>query len=477
MTSSIVSPILLDQESCRTERLVHASSIRFSQIMSALSVALDITQGHKQGHCMRSCLIGMRIANVLKLSSRDCSALFYALLLKDLGCSSNAAKFAYLFGGDDLQIKHRTRLIDWTSPIQCLKHCWTNAAPDGNSFEKLTKVAKIVSAGAEAGRKISEIRCDRGAEIAQMLRQSDATVTAIRDLDEHWNGGGNPKRLRGEEISLLGRICGLAQCVEVFYFEFGLSAAGDMARKRRGKWFDPTVVDAFLSFECDQPFWSSLLSADLISQLNQWEPEEEIMTADEEAIDSVAEAFARVVDAKSPWTFLHSNRVADIAVGIASQFDMNEDMLRDIRRAGLLHDIGKLGVSNMILDKPGRPTEKEFAEIRKHPEYSYRILKQISAFGTLAEVAGGHHERLDGRGYFRGIHAEDISLPTRVLTVADIYEALTAKRPYRDELDREKSISILTNEIGKGVDGECVKALQCWLDRNDLETERRRFGS
>lgn len=463
------APLLVDRSSSTdhwptSERLVQAPIIRFSEIISALSVALDITQGHPQGHCMRSCLIGMRIADALQLSVADSSALFYALLLKDLGCSSNAAKIAYLFGADDQQVKHATRLIDWTSPGQTLSHCWTNCAPGGSTIEKLLKMAAIVRSGAEGGRKIAEIRCERGAEIARMLQLSESTAQAILDLDEHWNGGGNPRHLKGPEISLLGRICGLAQAVEVFHAAYGLSSACQMARKRRGSWFDPQLVDALLGFENDHEFWSRLNSPDLMGEISRWEPEDVLLLADDERLDQIAEAFARVVDAKSPWTFLHSTRVAEIAVGVAQQFNCSPGLEQDIRRASLLHDIGKLGVSNLILDKAGKPTEEEFAEIRKHVEYSYLILKQVGAFQQLADVAGAHHERLDGRGYHRGLIGEEIHFATRILTIADVCEAMTAKRPYRDAMEWDQVQKILLKERGTGVDADCVDALQRWYD-------------
>lgn len=449
------------------ERLVPAPLIRFSEIISALSVALDITQGHPKGHCMRSCLIGMRIFEELKLPAADCSALFYALLLKDLGCSSNAAKMAHLFGAHDQPLKHATRLIDWTSPGQSLTHCWKNCAPRGTTVEKLIKMAAVVRSGPEAGRKISEIRCERGAEIARMLQLSEATAQAILDLDEHWNGQGCPRRLKGEQISLLGRICGLAQCVEVFFTTYGVSSACEMARKRRGRWFDPQLVDALLSFQHESEFWSRLNSQDLMAEISRWEPEDAILLADDDGVDRIAEGFARVVDAKSPWTFLHSTRVADVAVGIANELGCSAGFKQDIRRAGLLHDLGKLGVSNLILDKPEKPTEEEFAQIRKHAEYSQMVLQQVPAFQRLGEVAGGHHERPDGRGYHRGLAGSAISFATRILTTADVYEAMTAKRPYREAMQWEQVQRILRNEAGKGIDQGCLEALQRWHARNE----------
>ncbi len=148
-------------------RLIAATEIRFSEIIAAHSVALDITQGQPAGHCMRSALIGMRLAEVLRLSSADRSALFYALLLKDLGCSSNAAKMAYLFGADDRAVKQTARLIDWTKPGESIKHCWTQCSPGGSMVEKLLKMAAMVRNGPDGARKISQVRCERGADIAR----------------------------------------------------------------------------------------------------------------------------------------------------------------------------------------------------------------------------------------------------------------------------------------------------------------------
>jgi putative nucleotidyltransferase with HDIG domain len=442
-------------------RLISSESIRFSEIIAALSVALDITQGHPEGHCMRTALIGMRLAEELRLTTADRSALFYALLLKDLGCSSNAAKIAYLFGADDQLVKRSARLIDWTKPGQALAHCWKHCSPGGSAFEKLLKIAAIARLGKE-GKKIAEIRCQRGADIARLLQLPEATARAIYDLDEHWDGHGNPCGIRGEEISLLGRICCLAQTVEVFYSAYGLEAALDVADQRCGKWFDPQLVSALFATERDKLFWERLLEGDLVAELKACEPDDAVLIADEACLDRVAEAFAKVVDAKSPWTYQHSTRVAEITVGVARQFGWSSELVRDMRRAALLHDIGKLGVSNTILDKPGKPTDDEFAQIRRHPEFSQRILEQVTAFSTLADICGGHHERLDGKGYYRGLAGDQICPETRVLTIADICEAMSARRPYRDAMSWDQIFDILRRDRGAGVDADCLAAVERW---------------
>ncbi len=303
-----------------------------------------------------------------------------------------------------------------------------------------------------------------------MLQLPEATAQAILDLDEHWNGRGNPRGLQGAEISLLGRVCCLAQTAEVFFTAYGLESAIDVAQQRRGEWFDPELVDVLQSLHGDTVFWEGLLKTDLMDEISRWEPEDEVLLADEICLDRVAEAFALVVDAKSPWTYQHSTRVAEITVGIADQFGLPPESKRDLRRAALLHDIGKLGVSNRILDKPGKPTAEEFEQIRKHPAFTHEILKQVSAFSTLADVAGAHHERLDGQGYHRGLAASELPWEARVLAVADVFEAMSAKRPYRDELPRNKIFEILDNDTDRGFDRECVQALAGWHDRYQMES-------
>jgi putative nucleotidyltransferase with HDIG domain len=474
MLSSLSSPSATvpskSEDPAKLTRLIEPGEIRLSEIIAAMSVALDITQGHPEGHCMRNALVGMRLAEELRLPTADRSALFYALLLKDLGCSSNAAKMTYLFGADDHLMKRSARMIDWTKPGQGLKHCWSHCAPGGSVVEKLLKMAAVARSGVEGARKIVEVRCERGADIARMLCLPEATSQAIRDLDEHWNGQGHPFGVKGESISLLGRICCLAQTVEVFFTAFGLESAVDVASQRRGQWFDPQLVDALTAFKGDTAFWERLLSNDLVAELSRWEPEDAVLQADEVGLDRVAEAFARVVDAKSPWTFQHSTRVAEIAVGVAQQFDCTPELQRDVRRAALLHDIGKLGVSNLILDKPGKPTDEEFDQIRKHPDYSQQILEQVGAFQLLADVASAHHERLDGRGYHRRLEGTRFPWVARVLAVADICEAMSAKRPYRDAMPWDRIQSIMAKDAGTGVDPDCFHALECWQQRSQMES-------
>ena len=366
--------------------------IRLAEVISALTYALDLTEGQRPGHTLRTALIAMRLGRELDLDDDTLGALYYAALLKDSGCSSNAARMSALFGSDDHDVKRDMRLVDW-------------------------------------------------------------------HVDEHWCGLGHPVGVAGDEIPLLSRILLLAQTLEVYWSENGIDAAIDMTRQRRGRWFDPRLVDLVGAWRRDRAWWATLAdSASLDHSVLALEPGSVPMHATHERLDSIAYAFAAVIDAKTPFTARHSTNVARYAVSIALSMGADADMCRETLRAGLLHDIGKLGVSNRILDKPGTLTDEEFGEIRKHPRWTWEILERVRAFHGFAQEAAQHHERLDGHGYPWKLVSSQLGQLSRVLAVADVFEALTADRPYRAGLTVPAVLDIMRRERGKAFDRQVFDA-------------------
>jgi putative nucleotidyltransferase with HDIG domain len=262
--------------------------------------------------------------------------------------------------------------------------------------------------------------------------------------------------MSGEEISMGGRVICLAQTAEVFWHQGGPAAACEIARQRRGTWFDPQLVDALVALEHEEPFWQSLL----LPAVAAAEPPDRVLVADDQRLDQVAQAFAWVVDAKSPYTALHSARVAEIAVSLASLLALDPGARATLRRAALLHDIGKLGVSNQILDKADPLTEPEWAVMRSHPRWSLEILTRVPAFHDLARIAAAHHERLDGSGYFAGLTGRELDPASRILAVADVADALSSDRPYRRGLDADEVLSIMSRDAGRTLDPEAYAALR-----------------
>jgi putative nucleotidyltransferase with HDIG domain len=269
--------------------------------------------------------------------------------------------------------------------------------------------------------------------------------------------------LNGAEIPLLSRIMNLAQTAEVFYTSFGEEAAVDMVRKRSGRWFAPSLVRAFCSLSKNMSLWEDVENAD--RRVIDLEPGDDFSGFEdrpgEDTIDNICLAFSEVIDAKSPFTYKHSAGVTGTSIAIARTMGLSEADVTLIRRAALLHDIGKLSVSNTILDKPGKLTTGEWEIVRKHPYYSFEILKRIPGFGEISEIAGSHHEKLDGSGYFRQMGAEQLSLPARILVVSDIYDALAAVRPYRDALSPEKIFETMQADAPRAIDATCLEALKC----------------
>ena len=436
-----------------------ALDLRLSEVVSGLSCALDITEGQRPGHAARSCLIGMRIADEIGLSAVDRSHLYYALLLKDLGCSSNAARFAAIFAADDQELKANIKVVDWSKAYQAYAYVVRNVAPGQFWFRRVWQLLSVMARGPEGAREVVVTRCERGADIARRIGFEPPVVEAIRALDEHWDGHGQPYGLRRQTIPLLGRILGLAQTVEVFASSENVRVALDLAFSRRGSWFDPGLVDALWSTRNDAEFWQTL-QGDPLPHVAALEPADRILRIDDEGLDAVVSAFAEVVDAKSPWTYQHSAGVARVADHMAGTLGLSSHARRQLSRAALLHDLGKLGVSSLILDKPGKLTDQEFSAMRRHPAATLEILNRVGCFREIAGLAAAHHERLDGRGYHLGLSASDIALGSRILCVADIADALTMSRPYREGLPPERVLSILSAQTGSAVDPACVEALE-----------------
>jgi len=287
------------------------------------------------------------------------------------------------------------------------------------------------------------------------------TAEAIRSMDEHWDGWGYPDGLRKNAIPLESRIINLAQVAEIFFDIGGPAAALDTVAKRSGRWFDPELVRVFTRIATPPGFWYALRSDNLIPAVTALQPSPSSVAADPGTLERIALAFAWVIDAKSPYTYEHSEGVSAIAARIGERMDFSLEEIARLRQMALLHDIGKLAVPNRILDKRGPLTDAEFVVVRHHPRHTYEILSHVPIFEELAEEAGSHHERMDGRGYHRGLPAGELSAAARVLAVADVTEALGSDRPYRKGMPPDAVARVLRDTSGTSL---CPRAVEAALD-------------
>ncbi len=436
-----------------------ASTLRLSELIGALSHALDITEGQPKGHCVRACWIGMHIGRHIGLAERELWELYYTLLLKDLGCSSNAARICELYLSDDLAFKRDFKTVGDSLP-QMLRFVFTHTGMTVGFSERLRGIVNIMRNGPHYAQELIQTRCQRGADIARQLRFPDAVADGIHGVDEHWNGRGKPQGLRGEAIPMHARIALLAQVIDVFHTADGPAAALREARERAGQWFDPALVTAFEQVAVQPSFWAALTSEGIDAAVQALEPGAFEIRLDDDYLDDIAAAFGQVVDSKSPYTSGHSERVAVYVDGIALALGIDAPRRRWLKRGALLHDVGKLGVSNAVLDKPGKLDDAEWVAVRHHAAHTEAILSRIGAFGELARVAGAHHERLDGGGYPRGLSGDQISLETRIITTADIFDAISADRPYRAAIPVPKTLEIMSQSVGTALDPLCFEALK-----------------
>jgi HD-GYP domain-containing protein (c-di-GMP phosphodiesterase class II) len=431
-----------------------------AEILGAFSYALDLTEGQPAGHSLRACWIASRMAVALRLSAADRRTVYYATLLKDLGCSSNAARIAELYLADDRKVKQEHKLLA-VGLGPTLRYVFTRTGQGERLGARAKAILAILRDGNAIVTDLIQTRCTRGADIAHQLRFPESVAHAIAALDEHWDGSGKPLGLRGDTIPLPAQLALLAQIADVFHAAAGPQAAIEEVAARSGSWFDPALARCFAVLVTREPgFWADLAHPALEARVRAFEPKEQRVAVDEDYLDDIAAAFGAVIDAKSPYTGGHSGRVGAYTEALGQALGVEGARLRTLKRGAMLHDVGKLAVSSRVLEKPGKLDDIEWEEMRSHAAHTTAILSRIAPLRDMAAVAGAHHERLDGRGYPLGLDAMLIAREARIITVCDFYDALTADRPYRAALPVEQALGIMAGEISKAIDGEVFAALR-----------------
>lgn len=473
----------------RSEDREEASRIDMPELISALSFALDMTEGAMPGHALRSCILGMRIGERAGLSQTQLSELYYAVLLKDIGCGSHAAHMDQIVRGEDEAAQAEARATVqaevWAdiraevnaaldssngskengSRLASLRFLWK---PARREEKRVVRERRASISSVPGNRSVVTIHGDRGASIIAKIGLGSDTARAVRALDERWDGTGYPGRLRGEQIPIMARISAIAQHLDVFASAEGPERAMQVLRERSGKWFDPELVRLAGSLHRSNALWKHSLAIlpekEIRSAVLALEPRQDLYLGPDR-IDRVCEAFSDVTDAKSPFTVDHSMGVAAAAMLIARTMGISPDRTIFIRRAALLHDLGKLRIPNTILHKIAKLTLEEFMLVKEHPALTRRILARIPAFREMALVAGSHHEKLDGTGYPNQLSSKELSLESRIIAVADVYAALSEKRPYRESLDFDQVTAIMEKETPHKLDPEVFEALLSGIKR------------
>jgi HD-GYP domain-containing protein (c-di-GMP phosphodiesterase class II) len=431
------------------------TGLRLAELMAAISLATDLQHGYPLETGLRRTLLAVGLARELGLEGQDLSDVYYTALLEQLGCTGGAHELAAFVRGDEIAalragLTQDPRIIGQTI-LGLARQSPLHAA---------ALVTRSAVAGARMARSHLASACESADRLARRLGMSNGVLQALGHAVARWDGWGIPlgiPPISGESIALPARITSLAVDVAIHLDHGGHPAALAMVRQRTGKTFDPIVArtflqhaDALLALIEVESVWDAAIAAE--PEPRPWLPGSRL--------DQVAQAFADFVDLKSPYTLSHSTGVARIADSTAQVMGFDDAATVAVKRAGLLHDLGRVSVPNGIWDKRGPLTHAEWERVRLHPYYSERILMCSPVLKALAQTAGMHHERLDGSGYHHGVSASSLPKAARVLCAADAYQAMTEERPHRQALSPAQAAAQLSQEAKNGrLDREVVDAV------------------
>jgi HD-GYP domain-containing protein (c-di-GMP phosphodiesterase class II) len=427
--------------------------VRVAELVTALSYAADLGLGQPMAHCIRQTVIALRLADLVGATDVEREATYYLGLMMNAYCHADAAEQASWFG-DDIAFKGEGLDVMGMTTAQVIAFLIRRVTDHGSGLDRVRRLAGFPISSMKRVMDFLSTHSRLASQFAEQIGLDPVTVTSLRQGFEQWDGKGVPAGVRGPDIALPARLVQLSAPIEVAGRRRGIEAARTAATRHRGSEFDPAVVDAFCANATEildgldeASEWSAILDAEpsLIRRVSGSE------------LDGVLEAMADLADLKSPHFTGHSRGVANLVTAAGRHWHLSDAEITTVRRAGLLHDLGRLGVSNAIWDKPGPLTGSEREHVRVHPYLTERMLAGIDELAASRDVAGRHHERLDGSGYPRGLTVTSLGPLDRLLAVADAYHAMLEPRPYRDALTPDRAAAELAVDVRAGrLDGDCV---------------------
>jgi HD-GYP domain-containing protein (c-di-GMP phosphodiesterase class II) len=425
-----------------------------AELVASLSYAADLGLGQPMQHCMRQTVIASRLATLAGADAGDREATYYLGLLLNVYCHADAAEQAAWFG-DDIAFKRDGVAAYEMNTAQTIAFLLRRTASHGPAQARARRIAMFPVAGMRQVVAFTATHSMLGAQFVTGLGLDDAVAAAVAQGYEQWDGRGQPHHLRGEQICLPVRLVQVASAAEVYARVRGEEAASHMVRRNAGRQFDPAIAELF----CAQarPLLEGLDEAASWDAILAAEPRLSSRRVDGADLDRVLETVADLADMKSPWLAGHSRGVADL-VAEAGRLAGEDAVV--LRHAGLLHELGRLGTSNTIWDKPGVLTEAERERVRLHPYLTDRMLGRIAGLDAARGIAARHHERLDGSGYPSGLRADSLTAADRLLAAADTYQAMIEPRPYRPALRPTAAAETLRAEVTAGrLDADAVAAV------------------
>lgn len=428
--------------------------LRLAELMAALAIASDLGMGQPLEFALASCIAAMRLGEYVGLGDGELRATYYQALLRYIGCNAETYLLASVYG-DELAFRTNVIHADATRPaaLMLALRAIRQANHDANSLAVLQAMVGGMARFTQFQHDYFAGHCEVAQRLAERLEFEAPIITALSQVYARWDGKGIPA-LKGEAIAPSLLVVSLAQDAVFFSRLGGAEAAAHMAQERKGTMYAPKQVELFVQHA------ATILEGTaepLLADVLALEPGERV-TMDDARFERACQALADYTDIKSPWLLGHSPGVARLAADAAEGAGFPVDDVTSVRRAALLHDIGRVGVSTGIWDKAGALTEREWEHVRLHPYYTERILARPVALAQLGALASLHHERLDGSGYQRGVSASQLPPAARILAAADVYDAMTHARPHRVAFAPEYTAEEMQREVKAGrLDADAVQ--------------------
>lgn len=431
------------------------SDLRLAELLAALSLASDLAHNLPTESALRNSLVALGIAQRQGLSGEELSDVYYLSVLRHIGCTGAAVYGSRLAEGDDIDLFYNFVAADHADMVQMMGKALTSLNRRRGLAVRARSTLNLMTRGDSTIKLMQASTCEGASRLGARLGMSAGVCAGLYEVYSRWDGKVYPGPA-GDAISLAARIVHLAHVAESFHRVGGRPAAVEVVRRRSGTELDPglarmfvTNADELLAPTEAASVWDEALNAEP-------EPQRRLPTF---RLEEIAGAFADFADLKSPPMLGHSKAVADLAARTCGLLGMDRETVATVKIAGLLHDLGQVSVPNGIWQKRGPLSPGEFERVRLHPYYTERILSHSPLLAPYGQLAGLHHERLDGSGYHRGVRAASLPAGARVLAAADAYHALTEEAPHRPRMAPAEAAKELEAEAASGrLDREVVGA-------------------
>jgi HD-GYP domain-containing protein (c-di-GMP phosphodiesterase class II)/DNA-binding CsgD family transcriptional regulator len=418
---------------------------RLAELTIALSLATDLGTGQPLEHGLRTCWLSLKVAESLGLDAAARSCVYHVALLRFLGCTSDASEAAMLAGGDDVAFNAVFAPMLNAQPGESLRFFVHHLGEDLPLAHRFVRVAAaLADPGAE--RRSLSAHCEAASRLAIRLGMPTLVCDSLAHAYERWDGKGYPDGLAGEAVPIAIRVVSVARDAELWARQAGWATAAEVLGGRRGRAYDPAVVDVL---SADGEAWLAGLGDDPCAAVLDAEPAPALII-DDRLIDRALGAAADFADLKSPFFRGHSPGVAALAAAAAGALGLSDEDTSTLRRAALVHDVGRVGVPSGIWDRPGSLSAEQWERVRLHSYLGERVLSRCELLAPYAELAARHHERPDGSGYHRGLAGDQLSVAARLLAAVDAYHGMLEERPHRPALTATDAAAGLLDEVDAG---------------------------